>query len=306
MSDQLRAGAVAATDKAARLAAKKARKLARRAQRKALNLANPSSVPGAVLENAVSCAFRPLPLIPKGLPPAATTICLMYQYKEPAWTRKQHKAVLNNVNKLAREHHISGRGRCAPEGLNCTLTATAQNMRAFCYALRAYDPLFEATDFKLSDGEPASAMFRTFTLRKVDELVGYGLGGEKAPSLSRHAGKHLEAVEYHETMKKKDAVIIDVRNAYESAIGHFAPPKDGATLLDPKMRVSTDFPKWLNAPETKAKLHGKTVMMYCTGGIRCERATALLNQMTEASSMRPSSAPPSPTPPWPFLTRPRW
>ena len=61
MSDQLRAGAVAATDKAARLAAKKARKLARRAQRKALNLANPSSVPGAVLENAVSCAFRPLP-----------------------------------------------------------------------------------------------------------------------------------------------------------------------------------------------------------------------------------------------------
>ena len=68
-------------------------------------------------------------------------------------------------------------------------------------------------------------MFRTFTLRKVDELVGYGLG-EKALSLSRHAGKHLEAVEYHETMKKKD-VIIDVRNAYESAIGHFAPPKDG-------------------------------------------------------------------------------
>ena len=277
------ATSTAATDKAARVAAKKARKLARRAQRKALNLAfNPEA--GAVLENAVSCAHRPLPRIPRNLAPAATTICLMYQYKEPAWTRKQHKAVLNNVNRLAKEHHVAGRGRCAPEGLNCTLTATAQNMRAFCYALRAYDPLFEATDFKLSDGEPATAMFRTFTLRKVDELVGYGLGGEKAPSLSRHAGKHLEAVEYHETMKQKDTVIIDVRNAYESAIGHFAPPADGATLLDPKMRVSTDFPKWLNAPETKAKLHGKTVMMYCTGGIRCERATALLNQMTEAEA----------------------
>jgi rhodanese-related sulfurtransferase len=84
-------------------------------------------------------------------------------------------------------------------------------------------------------------------------------------------------------MQQKDTVIIDVRNAYESDIGHFAPPKDGATLLDPKMRNSTDFPKWLNAPETKQKLKGKTVMMYCTGGIRCERATALLNQMTDAA-----------------------
>lgn len=48
------------------------------------------------------------------------------------------------------------------------------------------------------------------------------------------------------------------------------------------MRTSQDFPKWLNAPETKEKLKNKTVMMYCTGGIRCERATALLNQITDA------------------------
>ena len=46
-------------------------------------------------------------------------------------------------------------------------------------------------------------MFRTFTLRKVEELVGYGLGGAKAPSLKLHAGKHLEAHDYHEQMKKK-------------------------------------------------------------------------------------------------------
>ena len=55
----------------------------------------------------------------------------------------------------------------------------------------------------------------------------------------------------------------DVRNAYESDIGHFNPPEGGAKLLDPKMRTSADFPKWLNAPETKAQLKDKTVMMYC-------------------------------------------
>jgi predicted sulfurtransferase len=269
----------------ARVNAKKARKEARRSQRKSAQEAEArgEEAPLAVnLEAAVSIAHRFLPPIPSNLAPDATTICLCYQYKEPTWTKKQHKHALNTIIHLAREHQVTGRGRCAPEGLNATLTANAQNMRNFCYALRAWDPLFEETDFKLSDGEIPSALFRTFTLRKVDELVGYGLGGAKAPSLSRHAGVHLEAHEYHETMKSKDTVIIDVRNAYESAIGHFQPPDGGAQLLDPKMRNSTDFPRWLNAPETKEKLQGKTVMMYCTGGIRCERATALLNQMTEA------------------------
>mmetsp|Transcript_5047 Transcript_5047/g.6374 ORF Transcript_5047/g.6374 Transcript_5047/m.6374 type:complete len:373 (-) Transcript_5047:1521-2639(-) len=80
-------------------------------------------------------------------------------------------------------------------------------------------------------------------------------------------------------MEQPDTVIIDVRNAYETAIGHFQPPKGGAEFLDPKMRNSHEFPKWLNSPETKKKLNGKKVMMYCTGGIRCERATALLHQM---------------------------
>ena len=271
--------------KAEKAAAKKARKLARRAQRAAVAEAVAKGLPPPVAfipSAAVSVAFHPLPVIPTHLSSTATTICLCYQYIEPAWTRKQHKHAITSITHLANEHNITGRGRCAPEGLNCTLTASAHNMRNFCYALRAWNPIFEGTDFKLSDGEPSSALFRTFTLRKVQELVGYGLGGIKAPSLARHSGKHLEADMYHEQMKQKDTVIIDVRNAYESAIGHFQPPPGGATLLDPKMRDSTDFPKWLNDPATKSQLQGKTVMMYCTGGIRCERATALLNQMTEA------------------------
>eukprot|EP00928_Gymnodinium_smaydae_P012678 TRINITY_DN14602_c0_g6_i2.p2 TRINITY_DN14602_c0_g6~~TRINITY_DN14602_c0_g6_i2.p2 ORF type:complete len:345 (+),score=81.79 TRINITY_DN14602_c0_g6_i2:552-1586(+) len=84
-------------------------------------------------------------------------------------------------------------------------------------------------------------------------------------------------------MASKDAVIIDVRNFYETQIGHFQPPPGGAELIDPKMRNSHEFPKWLNLPETQEKLRGKKVMMYCTGGIRCERATALLSQIEESN-----------------------
>ena len=121
--------------------------------------------------------------------------------------------------------------------------------------------------------------FKALTLRKVDELVAYGLEGEKAPSLANNSAEHVEADEYHEMMKNKDAIVIDIRNAYESAIGHFQPPEGGAQLVIPKVRNSKEFPKWLNAPETQKMMEGKKVMMYCTGGIRCERATALLDDL---------------------------
>jgi predicted sulfurtransferase len=160
---------------------------------------------------------------------------------------------------------------------------TPEGLRSFCVKLREFDPAFNGTDFKITDGLEASKLFKGLTIRKTEEIVAYGLGGELAPSLHRNQAKHVPADQYHSMMTEKDTVIIDVRNAYESAIGHFQPPPGGATLIDPKMRNSHEFPKWLNAPETKAKLHGKRVMMYCTGGIRCERASALLTQMSEVS-----------------------
>ena len=62
-------------------------------------------------------------------------------------------------------------------------------------------------------------------MRKVDELVAYLLEGEAAPSLKHSAGTHLEADKYHQMLQQPNTVVIDVRNAYESAIGHFQPPK---------------------------------------------------------------------------------
>ena len=50
-----------------------------------------------------------------------------------------------------------------------------------------------------------------------------------------------------------------------------------ATYIDPKMRKSTDFKFWLDKPATQEKLKGKQVLLYCTGGVRCERASALVN-----------------------------
>ena len=73
-------------------------------------------------------------------------------------------------------------------------------------------------------------------------------------------------------MSDPNAIMIDVRNYNESIIGKFAPP--GIPVLDPLMRRSTEFPKWVD--DNLPKLQGKKVLMYCTGGIRCERASAYL------------------------------
>ena len=237
-------------------------------------------------EAARSVAFQPLPPLPPppSDPAKASALVLFYQYKEPHWTEKEHKEALKRVIAIGKEHGITGRGRCAREGLNCTLTGTPEGIRGFCNGLRAWKPeLFNATDFKITDHFENRHVFKALTVRHTDELVAYGMADELAPTLTTSRARHVEADEYHELMTDKDAVIIDVRNAYESAIGHFQPPPDGATLIDPKMRNSYEFPKWLNAPETREQLHGKKVLMYCTGGIRCERASALMDTLARTS-----------------------
>ena len=226
-----------------------------------------------VTEAARSVAGRGLPALPTNLKPdengnMPVSLLLFYQYIEPPWSESEHKAAVTSVINLAKQHQVNGRGRCAPEGLNCTLSASAKNLRQFCLALRRWNKVFEETDFKITDNVYFGKRFKALTIRKVDELVAYGLAGEKAPSLQHNSAQHLDADAYHQMMSSSDAVIIDVRNAYESAIGHFAPPPGGAQLIDPKMRNSHEFPKWLNMPETKELLQGKKVMMYCTGGIR--------------------------------------
>ena len=123
----------------------------------------------------------------------------------------------------------------------CLFVHTARYLgcaRGGAPALRDWDDTFNETDFKITDGLEAGQRFKSLTIRKTTEIVAYGLPGELAPSLTRSSAKHVEADNYHKMMEAPDTVIIDVRNAYESAIGHFQPPPGGAELIDPKMRNS--------------------------------------------------------------------
>lgn len=255
-----------------------------------------------LVEQSLSVAGRPLTQINEtrskrskgnhGSDEGGASIVLFYQYKEPIWTEQEFQRALKLFLSIGHRFSLTGRGRIAPEGVNCTLTApSAAKVRGFCQALRdewetsdndktnSDKDLFQDTDFKITDGLPQSQKFKSLSIRKTNELVAYGLEGEKAPSIEKFGGEHLTAIDYHEALKDKNTVVIDVRNAYETAIGTIVPPKDGATLLDPKLRNSREWPKWLASEETQNMLNGKKILTFCTGGIRCERATALINQM---------------------------
>ena len=208
------------------------------------------------------------------------TLLLFYQYVEPPWDEVQFQNALTFVTAQGNKHSITGRMRVAREGLNCTLTGSYDDIRNWCAALRQFDggrstidPIsgnkvteFSNTEFKLTDDLPPKQRFPKLHAFEVVELVNYGLAGSRAPTIAQHGGTHLEPSDYHTKMCESDTVIIDVRNHYEANIGRFDPPKDGATMIDPKMRKSTEFPIWLD--KNKEMLRGKQVLMYCTGGVR--------------------------------------
>ena len=102
---------------------------------------NHTNKPDFVEEASRSVAGRPLPPIPSQHDQDGTgTILLFYQYKEPEWTEKEHKVMMKRVIALGEKCEIQGRGRVAPEGLNCTLSGAPRNIRAFCEGLRKMDP----------------------------------------------------------------------------------------------------------------------------------------------------------------------
>jgi predicted sulfurtransferase len=80
-----------------------------------------------------------------------------------------------------------------------------------------------------------------------------------------------------------ETVLIDVRNAYESEIGRFEPPP-GVRLLRPPVRTFAEFPAYFES--VRHELAGREVLMYCTGGVRCERASALLVEAGGPRSVR--------------------
>jgi len=161
---------------------------------------------------------------------------------------------------------LKGSVLLADEGINGTLAGGAEAIGEFVSALRA-GPLFggRLDNLELKFSHAAAMPFRRLKVRLKKEIVTLG---ETAIDPARQTGIHVDVADWNALIAEPDMLVIDTRNAFEVAMGTFA----GA--LDPGIDSFGQF-KDFAARKLDPARHRK-IAMFCTGGIRCEKASAYL------------------------------
>ena len=150
----------------------------------------------------------------------------------------------------------------AHEGLNGTIAAEAAALDSMLATIRAL-PGFADIDVKFSEAE--AMPFLRFKVRVKREIVTLGVDGVDP---NARVGTYVAPDDWNAVITDPDTVVIDTRNDYEVGLGTFR----GA--LDPETDSFRDFPAWVEA--NRERLEGKRVAMFCTGGIRCEKASSYM------------------------------
>lgn len=159
---------------------------------------------------------------------------------------------------------VTGRIYISHEGINGQMSGAKEDALSYIEWFRQ-DPRFSQVTFKIDEIE--ENIFPRMTVKTRKELVAIG---EKV-DLSK-TGKKISPDTWQQMLEnEEDIFLLDVRNDYEWKIGHF----EKAHL--PALEYFRDFPKYAEKLKTKLCLKTK-VMMYCTGGIRCEVYSALLKE----------------------------
>lgn len=175
-------------------------------------------------------------------------------------------ASIDNPEKMRDRHlkyckalDLKGRILLATEGINGSVSGTPDQISQYKSFL-ASDSVFQGIEYKEDDC--LMHPFNKMIIKVKPELVRF----EQQVSY-KDAGKHLSPTEFLEFAQQPDVVLLDARNAYESKVGKFK------NAITPEIKTFREFPSVLPLLEEHK---GKKILMYCTGGIRCEKASAFL------------------------------
>jgi UPF0176 protein len=150
----------------------------------------------------------------------------------------------------------------ASEGINGMLCGTTEQLQIVRDFLEA-DLRFANLFYKRT--KCSQQVFKRLKVRVKPEIVPLGIGRVDTQTFK---GKDVSPLEWRELIKRDDVIVIDNRNAFEFEIGHFK----GA--VNPDVEHFRDFAAYLDAHLPEWQAQNKTVAMYCTGGIRCEKTSA--------------------------------
>ncbi len=162
---------------------------------------------------------------------------------------------------------ICGTLLLAPEGINGTIAAYPDDMDKIIAFLDKKLKILQdgntVGEFKYSHA--SEQPFNRFKVRPKKELI--TLRKPEADP-NKQVGEYVEAKDWNDLINDPEILLVDTRNDYETKVGIF----EGA--IDPNMKIFTEFPDWVEENLDPEK--HKKVAMFCTGGIRCEKASAYM------------------------------
>ena len=173
-------------------------------------------------------------------------------------------ALQKTIEACCIENDVRGIVLLASEGINSTIAGPRKGVLAVLEFLQK-DPRFDGLTWKESIAKEQP--FRKLRVRLKKEIVTMGVPGIDPERL---VGTYIKPEDWNDLISDPDVIVVDTRNDYEVEIGTF---KDA---INPDITSFGEFPKWI-----KDNIDIQTqprVAMFCTGGIRCEKSTALLKE----------------------------
>ncbi|MDC0080147.1 rhodanese-related sulfurtransferase, partial [Pseudomonadota bacterium] len=187
-------------------------------------------------------------------------VAAFYAFTELLNLEDLHRAFTHFLKK----EDIKGTVLLAHEGINGTVAGTEDSIDRFKNFLQLNN-LYQSQNFKTSTC--AEDPFPRLKIKLKDEIV--SIGNELADP-AKIVGEYVQPEDWNSLISQEDVLVLDTRNTYEFSIGTFK------KSIQPETTNFREFPDWLEGIESKGLDKSKKVAMFCTGGIRCEKASSLM------------------------------
>ena len=188
-------------------------------------------------------------------------IAALYKFAEVGNPEKAQIEIRANLKVLS----IHGTILVGQEGINGTISGSKDNIdKAIAYIRQLKN--FNDTDIKFS--EASINPFARLKIKLKKEIVTIG---DKTVKPQEVTGNYIDPKDWNDLIDDNNTILIDTRNDYECAIGTFK------NAINPKTVRFRDFPKWVKTQNfSNEDKKNKKIAMFCTGGIRCEKASSFM------------------------------
>ncbi|MEE2874997.1 MAG: rhodanese-related sulfurtransferase [Chloroflexota bacterium] len=190
------------------------------------------------------------------------TVASLYHFTRLTNLREKQE----QLRSLCKSLDILGTLLLAEEGLNGTISGQREAIASVLDQLCVWP---EIGDLQVKYSESADQSFKRLKVKIKKEIVTMG---KPEVDVVRDAGQYVKPSDWNALISRDDVLVVDTRNTYEFGIGHFP------NAIEPETESFVDFPAWADQLSQERE-RPTAVAMYCTGGIRCEKATAYMREL---------------------------